>query len=357
MVLIGVVELKNNKSMSMSQENNEREIKRKRGLSRLTKAAIIVSLFFVACIFGSGIVQGLVAKFFVRAVPAAATVLEETLETDFILLREDTVVPAPCAGALETVCQEGERVAKGAVVGYLIILEGTSLEKEKRIPLVSPVAGLLSFKLDGYEHIFHPDMWSKLDLSKLDAPGGVNVQADGEPKKNEETRAAVSGMVEAGQDLFRITDNLRPSLLYFAIKAPLPEVLRDGEVEIRLREPEDLSLQGTVHDIFRDGDIYRAVVKIPSRMELLDLRRVKGAVITNKFRGVVLEKEALVMRDNTPGVYILNKGQVAWREIEIIGTVDSRVAVAGLGKDDWIVVSAPVLVKEGQRIFFYNKYN
>lgn len=368
MAVLGVVELKNIKKRL--QENNrpgfagkdqggiqpEHRSRRKRGLFRSPRALIIFSLLLLVLIWGSGIMKDFIFKFLINAVPASTSVLEETIETSFILLREEVVVSAPYGGTLEMTAREGERVAKGVVIGYLVGHGGTSLEKEKRTPLVSPAAGILSFRLDGYEYIFKPDTWTQLDIGEFKDEPGLDETGNGEAKKNGDAFTALSGPVEAGQNLFRITDNLQPSLLYVEVKAPLPDALRYNEIEIRLREPVNLPLKGTVHDIYKDGEKYRILVRIPSRMELQNSRLLKGTIITNKYRGVVLEKAALVMRDNVPGVYILHKGQVTWQRVEVIGTVGSKAAVAGLGQNDWIV-TAPALVKEGQRIIFYNKYD
>lgn len=327
----------------------EHSLRKKRGLSRAAKGITAISLILLVFICGSGIMKGIIARFLVNAIPARTSVLEETKAADIIVIREEEVVPAPVSGRLEIACREGERIAKGTIVGYLVTLEGTSLEKEKKVPLVSPRAGILSFQLDGYESVFKLENWTLLDIRKLEQEQGLAVQDNGDARESEESGER---MVEAGQNLFRITDNLQPNYLYLEIEAPLPEAVRNGEIEIRLNGPDGQLVRGSVADIYRDRDKYRTLVQVPGLPEIQNTRRAKGYYIVNKYQGVVLNRQVLVMKGDNTGLYILDKGQVAWQQVEVAGTVGERVAVTGLKQNDWII-TAPSLVKEGQKIIFY----
>ena len=62
---------------------------------------------------------------------------------------------------------EGERVAKDTIIGYLETFEGTSLEKTGPLPIKATVAGLVSYQTDGLESFCNPEIWLQLDLEKL----------------------------------------------------------------------------------------------------------------------------------------------------------------------------------------------
>ena len=310
-------------------------------------------MFGLVLYFGSGFIKGIISKFFVNAVPAKNSVLEETLETDFIVIRQEEVVSAPCSGSLETACREGERIAKGTVVGYLVTVEGTSLEKKNRVPVASPRAGILSFQTDGYENICSPKIWPHLNISKLALEQGLEKKDNGNPKTYSEAKEKT---VEAGQNHFRIIDNLEPNHLYMENKELLPEVLSKGTVDLRLKNIDNLLIRGTVVETSRDSDIHRVLIEVPSLAELQNTRIVEGSIILKKYHGFVVDRQVLVTRDGSTGLYLLKKGQVAWQEVRVIGTGGAKAAVVGLETGDWIV-TAPRLVKEGQRIFFFNKTN
>lgn|GEM_PF-1253924 len=321
----------------------EHKLRKKRRLWKAAKALLLTAFFLLVLISGSGMLKSAAARFFVNAVQARTSVLEDTLETDFIVIRQEEVFPVPFSGQFETAFREGERIAKGTVVGYLVAYEGTSLEKKSRVPLISPCAGILSFQHDGYENICSTENWPQLDFGRFDPEAGLGKKDTGNAKER---------IVKAGENLFRIIDNLQSSHLYMEIEAPLHGVFEKNEVDIRLNKLDNLLIRGAVKDIYRDDDKYRILIQIPTLPELLNTRFVSGSVIINKHQGVVIERQVLVTRGDAVGVYLLIKGQVAWQEVTIIGTVRTKAAVSGLKPEDWIV-TAPALVKEGQRIFFF----
>lgn len=308
----------------------------------------IVLLLFLVCaitILGSGVVKGLVTRFFFNIVPVQYSVLEDNRDVKFIIIRHETAISSPASGSYNTIYQEGERVAKNTIVGYLVKSTGTSLEKTERIPVVAPCAGIISYKTDGFENLCNPVVWTKLDLDRL-----VEVE-----KRLEQTSSGddkTGGMVEAGKRLFKIIDNLAPEYLFTEIDVKSGRVFqKGGTVDLYLDELEGLRIRGTVKDVVKSDSINRLLIEIPGTLQQRDSRIIGGSVVVDWFPGVVLEHDVLVERNGKVGVYLLKKGIITWQEVNITGIVGNSAALEGLASDDWIVTT-PGLVKEGQRVSF-----
>lgn len=326
------------------QYANRRKQRAKRRLSRASKYILLIFFVVIVVLLGSSFAKGYIFRFFVKTVPAEYSVLEDTKEVAFLVIRQEKSISSPIAGLFEKVCEEGERVAKDATIGYLVAMTGTSLEKTEKMPVKTPYAGMLSYKTDGYENLFTPEIWQELDINKVIELEKGLTPSDGGKAKNID-------QIEAGQRLFKIVDNLAPEYLFAEFVSDSDNAIEEGSfVEINLDDSENPRLKGIVKDIEIRDEKIRVLLKISTTTQTRETRRLKGSIVIDRFSGVVLQKDVLVKRGDKIGVYILDKGLVQWREVNIAGAVKEKAAVEGLSSSDWIVTT-PGWVREGQRMF------
>jgi putative membrane fusion protein len=285
----------------------------------------------------------------VEVIPVQYDVLEDTLEGEFLILREEKAVTTETRGNFNPVKTEGERVAKGTVIGYLETLGGTSLEKKSTLPVRAPSAGVLSYLTDGLENICAPEMWTQLDLSKLDQQ---MLTAFEQTKVSRDRTGYASGenglVVEAGQSIFKIVDNLAPCYFYLKGTGAYPEKVKKGDkILVRLDSNQGKLYKGTVEDINRETGIYRMLIKITNGEVHAQGRKQTGELIISTYEGIVLPEGVLLYRENQSGVFLFKKGKACWQEVECIARLGGKVALSGLERDDWIIAT-PDKVRDGQ---------
>ncbi|PKM90992.1 MAG: hypothetical protein CVU87_00300 [Firmicutes bacterium HGW-Firmicutes-12] len=335
--------------MNTADTHKKREIKRngrRYRVKRIVRTILLLSLVVLVIYFSRGHAKTFVLQFFVKTIPVEYSVLEDTRDASFLLIRSEKTVTSPIRGRYERKYQEGDRVANNSVVGYLVKTIGTSLEQTERIPIMSPYAGMLSYYTDGYEKLCNPDVWSQLDLNKLvELQKGLVAVESGETKNNSE--------IEAGQRLFKIVDNLAPQYLFTEIELPDDSLIQIGNtIVIKLEAEGNLRIQGVIDEIERYDSIMRVLIEIPATPILREYRKINGSIIVDNYEGIILEQDVLVHLDNKVGVYLLDQGLVRWQEVGIVGKVGSKVAIEGLPSKNWIIAT-PGFVEEGQRLDTY----
>jgi len=305
---------------------------------------IVCLLILLLFLFASGVFKSIVTRFIISVVPVETSLLEDTIAAEFLVIRPEIVIPAPFSGHLEEIIHEGERVAKNSLVGYLMINAGSSLEKTEKVPILSPQAGVLSYRIDGYESILTPQVWPQLDSTKLP---DLKKQVDKKTAAAETDNQAI----ESGEFFFKIVDNLAPCNLYVEAVKNLPERFTKGaSVDIRLAELDNLALNGKIADLEQTETGSKILFSIPYVTGLEKIRNTSGSIVAGKYSGMVIDRKMLVRKEEIAGVYLLQKGRVVWLQVDVTAAIGDKAVLRGLSSGDW-VITTPVLVKEGQRVF------
>ncbi len=305
---------------------------------------LLIFLVFVAFI-GWKTIHSLICRLFVEVIPVQHKIVEDVLNTDFLVLRDETLITAPASGRLEMNYSEGERVGKNAVVGYIIKTTGTSLQKEEKIPIRVHQTGILSFHVDGFENLCHPETWAQVDVSLF---------ADLEKNLAKKTNNVENNsIVNKGDSLFKITDNLSPCYLYSKVTGIYPEEWKeDILLSIKLQEFNNEKITGRIIEFAKNDDAVNMLIKISGSKGIEKYRRLRGEIVVEKNKGTMLEKSVLVLQQGVPGVYLVEKGRSTWKKVSIIEYLGDNVLVDGLQLGQQLILT-PSLVKEGQRILAY----
>ncbi len=324
-------------------------LKKRRRTLKKKRIFPLILLLLVLIFAGGNIAKRFVVSLLVEIEPARVSSIEEVLATDFLLIRYEEVVTIPFGGVWKPFFQEGERIAKNTVVGFVEKTTGTSLENTEKVDIVSPQSGVLSFYVDGYESVCNPDDWqqlsmpefNKLEVSLNKKPAGV-IQA--------------GNFIAAGGPLFKVVDNLKPVCLFAEfqknqISEAQEELLQKKKaIKVRLDRNNGELRYGKIEDVYQSEDVYRILVSLPYCQEHNLIRRTDGEILLDMHNGVVIKKDTLLIGDEGYGVFLVDKGKVSYRKVEVLADVDNDVVIRGVAAGEMLILT-PSLVEEGQAIF------
>lgn len=262
--------------------------------------------------------------------------VEESLAVKALILRDEMVVTAPVAGEIEPMVPAGERVRKGGVVAR-IKTPGTGT-----VNVYAPEAGVVSYTLDGWENLLPAPQFDKIDVNKV-----LN-------RERNVTRVEKGKVVQKGQTIFRLVNNLERSYLYVPLKKEeavrLPKEagalvkvkFKDGTPDYYFRVEKIVPAEGG-SGMFLSSNIF-----IPAH---LDQRWLSVRLVTSSCRGMIVPATALVEKNGKTGVYVLFKQRTRWHQVEVVGKVGDKAAVRGL-EEGTPVVGNGQAVREGEVVNF-----
>ncbi len=302
-----------------------------------------------------------------------------------IITRDETVVPSPVTGFILGKIPEGERVPVGGEVvtvipdlyepdngdeagndrrGFKFYFQKlktwlmspfTSRERSKKEEgedietlsdsggheshsVRSPMAGVVSYSIDGLEEEY-------LSGYPYDLLGGENewTGQDIPPKKE---------FVAEGEPLFKLVNNWE---WFFSVVLGGKEgelMARRKNVNITFSFFPNEPIQAVLVDRMEDPETrniyftYRISRQIPG---FTRYRRAEAEINYYTHEGVKIPRSAIIDEEGVTGVYLNDKGIVAYYPVDIVHEADYDVIVDGIPPNS-IVIIRPELVKEGQRM-------
>jgi putative membrane fusion protein len=306
---------------------------KKRGNGKYRKLLLTVIVLAVAVPAARGLLaysRGVMSALLVKTVVAEEGVLDITVTTEGLVVREEHLAAAPVSGTLEWLVSGGERVAADVPVARINTPVG-------QVQVTAPVPGILVKSLDGLEGLL-----SGTNLSQME------VTAVRELSPAPKTIAAGS-RVSQGSLLFKVVNNF----LWHILLDLSPEealLLESGDSHM-LRFSCGSELPGRVV-LRRNEEKGRTTLAYQLDADIADAlqeRFITASVLVSRLRGIVLPASALICREGEAGVYIVQKSVVRFRQVEVVGEFGDMAAIRGLAEGLRVVVN-PALVKEGQRL-------
>ena len=273
-------------------------------------------LVFTAFLCGTGLILG--AERFSKTdfVLAEEGCISEKAEVNALFLYEETVVTASSAGTFYGGFADGDGVAVGEVCGELRRLN--DLFGEPAEMLTSPVSGIFSTAVDGWENILTPSSLGQLDLPSLfdgyEAPSG-----------------AASSFVRPGDACFKVMDNKKDLHLL----VDMGSMTAEGET-MRLKIGGEIRT-ATVDAVYRCGRRGFASVRLAPFEEAYRCRSVKAEWIRAEREGVVVDSSALTKRFGKVGVYCAEKGKVSFFPVTVICSDEGSSLVEGISAGDCVL--------------------
>ena len=210
-----------------------------------------------------------------------------------------------------------------------------ALLEKQTYPMTSPLAGVVSFGIDGWEETLRPAGLSDLKPDHLPAR---NPAASGPIER---------GRVTAAEPVFKIIDNLKVTLAVVLPAVDAAAVARLREVRLRFPQLQGQMVEARVSDLGREDDRGQAVVSLVTGQYLdgfTSWRVLDAEVVLESTEGIVLPGRALVKREGRDGVYIIRDQRPYWKEVKVRATGDRQVVVEGLTAGT-VVVTNPRWVR------------
>jgi putative membrane fusion protein len=304
--------------------------------------AVLLLVLGIICVAALGFsARRFLAEIYADVFLVTPTSWEDTIEGNMVFLRPETVAAAPFRGACVRLLREGDRVSRGTAVVRLIRYEGTSLENRQEIEITAPESGIVSFSEDGLESVYAPDgaiAVSLEDIMKLyqkkDKNASLQVE-DGDI------------MIEAGEMVFKIIDNLSAAYVY--AETDRTDIAQEVGAKMTLRlddMPEQTVKVASIQKSPRGIGILLEAGQIP---EGLNQRVYSGTLVLDRVEKTLLPDQVIVSRKAQTGVYVLEGGFVHWKPVHVLERQPEQVVIAGLDGKAW-VVSRPFWVWEGMQL-------
>ncbi|NLJ76154.1 MAG: hypothetical protein GX325_02710 [Peptococcaceae bacterium] len=304
--------------------------KRRRPNNFFRNFLLIVILVVLVVVLSKQFVISTIAQ--VQMLPQDS--INRTITLDGVLIKTEKVFKAPCSGRFHLIRPEGERLEMGAGGAKIITIDADG--GETTTDMYTDVTGILCSHLDGYESILTP-----ANMDELAPPviGKINDRplADGD-------------LVDKGQPVFKIIDNLSPVYMYTTIpKADFAAGFWDepGILQVSWNNFDFSIIPGA--QLVDNGENIEGLFLLKNFPEqIIHRRQVSIDVTAGALGGLLVPEQAVVYRDEQPGIYLVIKKKATWTPVEIKGSLGGKVALGG----DEIVegvpfVSNPILMREG----------
>lgn len=216
----------------------------------------------------------------------------------------------------------GERLAE-------LYKQQTKLEKalkNKTMEINSEYAGYFSQSTDGYEQIFTVDTIDSLTVASF------------EELTSKRPRGSESCKIISDYNWYYVT----------VLSAKDAGRMKEGQsVTLRFSQPSD-HVAATVYAIRPDEESSDVLVIFTSddmNKDLVSMRKEVGDIVIDSYTGLKIPKEAVRMKDDQPGVYVLNGTVASFKTIEMLYTgPDYYIVKQNVIGNDSLVVNDDVIV-------------
>ncbi len=302
-----------------------------------------------------------------------------TLQGELLVMRHETLLTAPAAGAFVSAINEGERVNQGTIIG-----------QSNDINLIADRGGIVSFALDGWEHILQPDLLDEIDLDQafsqlaatympptiLEDDLDSQDAADSEAAINEDDMADIhasdSHIGQVGAPNSAYTDSLALNQAEGRPVARLIDNLMGYTLIVKLHDPHNLLDEESRLDFTLDnghhfylsfderrendlGDSY-FIFSISNQEDmLLNLRYAKAEIIARDIEGFVVPSQAVTINEQgVIGIYLRQKNRIEFWPVDELAAQDGYSVIEGIDNEleaGLNVVINPDPSMEGQEVF------
>jgi len=252
--------------------------------------------------------------------------LEDSLEGEGLVLRNEKTIQATANGRFENLVAEKEKVRRQDLLGY-------SINAGNKIAIRAAMAGIFTRQVDGLEKVLQ----------------NVDVKAIGPEIFDYNIQTADPGVeIKKGQVVCKIVNNLIPSqlLLHFPQESRDIQVSKDQMVQLYV----DSKLMGnfTVRDYKRDFEELVMIVEANEfREDLLNKRLVKVKMVLNSQSGYLVPEKCVLNRGKEKGIYCTKSEEIIFKPVKVLKIKDDIAVVEGLNPTDIIIVN-PSIIKSNQ---------
>lgn len=319
----------------------QRRNKRKR--NRLISFTIILVFFF--SIVGSYAWKAITQSFLQIEFVQSGSV-ERLIPIEGLVIRDEVLVNATENGSINKIVPEGEKVRINSHIANLSTNNIDSTEGGASGKLRAPIPGLVSYKIDGFEEILTPKIINDLDLEK------VNKLTDSEGSSLNN-----KGKINQGENGVKIINNLGYTYILAEInKEKIDKSILEDSKTLRLQyqdqNKEDKSFRLRIKRIKETNDSFLILLETPYYQHIFNNRRITLDLLVNSYKGIKVSDNAIVYKNNKPGLYVVVRSIVKWVPVEIVGKNEDMTVVENkkaLTVDSQYIAN-PELTSEGSNV-------
>ncbi|NLJ56386.1 MAG: hypothetical protein GX334_04970 [Firmicutes bacterium] len=342
--------------------------------------AVYLSLVLLASLLIAQILVGwawrAVSRSGVHTLPTFKSTVDVSFSIPGTITFDENVLLAPCTGYIYYKIAEGQRVPLDKTLARIT---AAPLEKGDKAPAEKaensePVQRFKSWFLGGKEEA--EEVVSSLTQDECETnvlapcPGVVSLRLDGLEEfgphgkfpyfSEEELQAKVcepkvlnpGEKVHRFEPLFKIIDNY-----YWYFSAVLPPdlgrlVAGRTEVKLYFSFAPATPVWGRKVELTeneKDGALQITWCIGRELPDVFNRRLCEAEIVYKDLQGVLVPKSAIQEIDGKPGVYILEKGTIVFKEVDVLLEREHDLLVKNL-EEQQRIVAQPAEVKEGQRL-------
>lgn len=325
--------LNSNKNFKVIKGGNNTKRLLKPKIAKLIFICVISLLLFFVAVKGINSVRDYMTARMLEVEYVQINSINQGIYGTGLYIRDEKVIASSTSIELVGSPPPLTRVRKGQLLGT----QGSN-------EVVSPMAGLLIYTTDDYEHV-KIDIEDRSTLSYFD-------NVDYEVKE-------VAQKPKSGDKLLKIVNNYYIDIFVRLDVHDAMQIWDEDKnqvmdkVRVKLSDGDNslvkwMDIKGSMtHGDFTLVHLFTDEITD----DFVDVRFSDVFFILDSLTGIKLPQEVLVAKQGETGIYSLYKNKVVFREIVLLKEEGDYVWVAGL-RDNQAVILNPGIVKIGQRIKF-----
>ena len=315
-------------------------------LSKKTKRIIAVYLAALLLLYIIVEVLPEVTDIFETTQTLEPGTLRIAYETTGYLIKDESVGIAPESGDIQYLVAVGTAVKKGYPIvsvtpdgesdqdarfgEYMNKLDGyEGLSEEYN----SPISGVFSLTVDGYEDYFTPD---KMDKIKRETVESLSYKS---------ANLERSSVIE-GEPIYKVSNDDNWYVLCWVDKETAESYSEGRAVSLELPEG---TVDASVHSVREDGDDYRVIFYLNVYYEAFcESRAVDMSIVTSDNEGLLVDNKCIVEKNGQQGVYVVDKNG---------DYVFTRISVISTDGEQSVIEDATFVDEEGNQVYTVDVYD
>lgn len=199
--------------------------------------------------------------------------------------------------------------------------------------IYAQTAGVISYKLDGYEQILSP---SNIKSFKLDNINEImNSISNKEQGQNSNTEAGV-----------KLIDNFEWYVCSIMSNEQARGLKEGKGIKLRFGELSNTAVNGEILNISPpEGDLCLVIIKITEHVDDFYKKRIADMEIIKDYNeGFVVPKKSIIVKDDIKGVYVLKSGVVKFVPVAVMTENEEECLVKNVEGYDAIKIFDEVIV-------------
>ena len=197
----------------------------------------------------------------------------------------------------------------------------------------SPISGVFSLTVDGYEDYFTPD---KMDKIKRETVESLSYKS---------ANLERSSVIE-GEPIYKVSNDDNWYVLCWVDKETAESYSEGRAVSLELPEG---TVDASVHSVREDGDDYRVIFYLNVYYEAFcESRAVDMSIVTSDNEGLLVDNKCIVEKNGQQGVYVVDKNG---------DYVFTRISVISTDGEQSVIEDATFVDEEGNQVYTVDVYD